>query len=181
MNYSQIKEEAKQHQREKLDNGVIKVFVGCATCGISVGALEVVEAFRNELKRYEIQGDIIKVGCLGICFAEPLVYIMKNGNPTICYKNLKPEDVSRIVYNYFIEDDPCLDLAIGTLEIKEGNIPYIPELERFEKEDRIILRYAGAIDPEEIRDYIAMGGYEALDKALTLSREEIIEEVKKSG
>ena len=181
MNYPEIKEEAKRYHREKLNDGVLKIFVGCATCGISVGALEVAEAFKNELKKHEIQGELIKVGCLGICFAEPLVYIMKNGNPTICYKNLKPEDVSRIVYNYFIEDDPCLDLAIGTLEIKEGDIPYIPELERFEKEERIILRYAGTIDPEEIRDYIAMGGYEALDKAFTMSKEEIIKEVQQSG
>jgi NADH-quinone oxidoreductase subunit F len=181
MDYSQIKEEAKRYHREKWNSKVTKIFIGCATCGISVGALEVMEAFRKELKRHEIQGEIIKVGCLGICFTEPLAYIMKDGNPTICYKNLKPEDVSRIVYNYFIEDDPCLDLAIGTLEIKEGDIPYIPELERFEKEERIILRYAGYIDPEDIRDYIAMGGYEALDKALTLSKEEIIEEVDRSG
>ena len=181
MDYSHIKEEAKRYHGEKWNSKVTKIFIGCATCGISVGALEVMEAFRKELKRHEIQGEIIKVGCLGICFTEPLAYIMKDGNPTICYKNLKPEDVSRIVYNYFIEDDPCLDLAIGTLEIKEGDIPYIPELERFEKEERIILRYAGYIDPEEIRDYIAMGGYEALDKALTLSKEEIIEEVERSG
>jgi len=181
MDFLQIQEEAKQYQREKLNSKVPKIFIGCATCGISVGALEVAEAFKNELKKHEIQGELIKVGCLGICFAEPLVYIMKNGNPTICYKNLKPEDVSRIVYNYFIEDDPCLDLAIGTLEIKEGDIPYIPELERFEKEERIILRYAGTIDPEEIRDYIAMGGYEALDKAFTMSKEEIIKEVQQSG
>ena len=181
MNYPEIKEEAKQYHREKLNDGVLKIFVGCATCGISVGALEVAEAFEKELKRRNLRGEIIKVGCLGICFAEPLAYIMKDGNPTICYKNLKPEDASRIVYNYFIEDDPCLDLALGTLEIKEGDIPYIPELERFEKEERIILRYAGTINPEEIRDYIAMGGYEALDQALTLPREEIVEGVKKSG
>ena len=181
MNYPQIKEEAKQYHREKLNDGVLKIFVGCATCGISVGALEVAEAFEKELKKRNLRGEIIKVGCLGICFAEPLAYIMKDGNPTICYKNLKPEDASRIVYNYFIEDDPCLDLALGTLEIKEGDIPYIPELERFEKEERIILRYAGTINPEEIRDYIAMGGYEALDQALALPREEIVEGVKKSG
>lgn len=181
MNYPEIKEEAKQYHREKLNDGVLKIFVGCATCGISVGALEVAEAFEKELKKRNLRGEIIKVGCLGICFAEPLAYIMKDGNPTICYKNLKPEDASRIVYNYFIEDDPCLDLALGTLEIKEGDIPYIPELERFEKEERIILRYAGTINPEEIRDYIAMGGYEALDQALTLPREEIVEGVKKSG
>ena len=181
MKYSHIQEESKRYQREKLSSGVPKIFIGCATCGISVGALEVADAFEKELKKRHLPGEIIKVGCLGICFAEPLAYIMKDGNPTICYKNLTPEDASRIVYNYFIEDDPCLDLAIGTLERKEGDIPYIPELERFEKEERIILRYAGAIDPEEIREYIAMGGYEAMDKALTLSKESIIEEIKRAG
>lgn len=170
-----------QFRREKMAGGVPKIFIGCATCGISVGALQVVDAFERELKKQNLPGEIIKVGCLGICFAEPLVYIMKDGNPTICYKNLKPEEVPRIVYNYLIEDDPCLDLAIGTLEMKEGNIPYIPEIEKFEKEERIILRYAGYIDPEEIRDYVAMGGYEALDKALAMAKEEIIEEVKRSG
>ena len=170
-----------QFRREKMTGEVPKIFIGCATCGISVGALEVAETFEKELTKHHLPGEIIKVGCLGICFAEPLVYIMKEGNPTICYKNLKPEDAFRIVYNYLIEDDPCFDLAIGTLEMKEGDIPYIPELERFEKEERIILRYAGVIDPEEIRDYIALGGYEALDKALTMAKEEIINEVKRSG
>ena len=181
MHYSQIRQEATQYYHEKMNNGTPKIFIGCATCGVSVGALEVAEAFEKELIKHHLQGEIIKVGCLGICFAEPLVYIKKEGNPTICYKNLMPEDASRIVYNYLIEDDPCFDLAIGTLEMKEGDIPYIPELERFEKEERIILRYAGVIDPEEIRDYIALSGYEALDKALTMLREEIIEEVKRSG
>jgi NADH-quinone oxidoreductase subunit F len=181
MDYQQIREQANQFHHEKMNNGTPKIFIGCATCGISVGALEVAEAFEKELIKHHLQGEIIKVGCLGICFAEPLVYITKQGNPTICYKNLKPEDAFRIVYNYLIEDDPCFDLAIGTLEMKEGDIPYIPELERFEKEERIILRYAGVIDPEEIRDYIALGGYEALDKALTMAKEEIINEVKRSG
>ncbi len=106
---------------------------------------------------------------------------MKEGNPTICYKNLKPEDASKIVDNYLIEDDPCFDLAIGTLEMKEGEIPYIPEVEKFEHEERIILRYAGHIDPEEIRDYIALGGYEAFNKALNMGQEEIIQEIKRSG
>ncbi len=170
-----------EFRREKMTGEVPKIFIGCATCGISVGALEIAETFEKELIKHHLPGEIIKVGCLGICFAEPLVYIMKEGNPTICYKNLKPEDAFRIVYNYLIEDDPCFDLAIGTLEMKEGDIPYIPELERFEKEERIILRYAGVIDPEEIRDYIALGGYEALDKALTMAQEEIINEVKRSG
>src|SRR4030067_3168758 len=114
MTYSQIRDQAKQFHLEKMTRGAPKIFVGCATCGISVGALQVVETFERELKKQNLPGEIIKVGCLGICFAEPLVYIMKNGNPTICYKNLTHEEAPRIVYSYLGEDDPCLDLAIGT-------------------------------------------------------------------
>jgi NADH-quinone oxidoreductase subunit F len=181
MHYSDLKNQAIQYRRDKYQNDVPKIFIGSATCGISVGALEVAEAFEKELKKHGLPGQIIKVGCLGICFAEPLVYIVKEGNPTICYKNLRPEDASRIVDNYLIEDDPCLDLAVGTLEMKEGEIPYIPEVEKFEHEERIILRYAGHIDPEEIKDYIALGGYEALNKASNMEQREIIHEIKRSG
>lgn len=181
MIYPRLREQAMAFRRQEMAGDDPRIYIGCATCGISVGALEVREAFERELSRYHLSARLFKVGCLGICFAEPLVYIAKSGNPTICYRNLKPEDASRIVYRYFLEDDPCLDLAIGTLELKEDAIPYIPELEKFEREERIILRYAGYIDPEEIRDYIALGGYEALDKALSMPRESIIDEVKRSG
>lgn len=181
MEYQQLRQEAERHFKERWSGRIPKIFIGSATCGISVGALEVSQAFEEALKRQGLQAEMVKVGCLGICFAEPLVYILKEGNPTICYRNLKPEDAHRIVSSYLIEDDPCFDLALGTLEMREGGVPYIPELEKFENEERIILRYAGHIDPEEIRDYIALGGYEALDKALTLPREEIIQEVKRSG
>lgn len=181
MTYQDLREQAIEFRQKAMSSDDIKIYIGCATCGISVGALEVREAFEKELKKHPLPYRIIKVGCLGICFAEPLVYIAKKGNPTICFKNLKPEDVPRIVYNYFLEDDPCLDLALGTLELKEGEIPYIPELEKFEREERIILRYAGYIDPEEVRDYVAMGGYEALDRALSMAPEAILDEVKRSG
>ncbi|MCX8118930.1 MAG: SLBB domain-containing protein [Desulfobacterota bacterium] len=181
MTYQQLRQQAIEFRRKTMEAEEPRIYIGCATCGISVGALEVKETFEEELSKHHLPAKIITVGCLGICFAEPLVYIAKPGNPTICYRNLKPEEVSRIVYRYFLEDDPCLDLALGTLEEKEDGTPYIPELEKFEREERIILRYAGYIDPQEIRDYLALGGYEALDKALDMTPEAIINEVKRSG
>lgn len=181
MDYQQIRQNAEHLFQEKWGGGATKIFIGSATCGISVGALEVSQAFEEAIKRHGLQAEIIKVGCIGICFAEPLVYILKEGNPTICYKNVKPEDVHRIVYNYLIEDDPCFDLVLGTLELKEETLPTIPELERFEHTERIILRYAGYVDPENIQDYIALNGYQALNKVLSMPREEIVEEVKRSG
>ncbi len=181
INYSGLRQNAKERHRKKWTGDTPKIFIGCATCGISVGALDVAAAFDSEMKRYDIKGEIIKVGCLGICFAEPLVYIKKDENPVICYANIKSEDVSKIVYNYLLEDDPCFELVLGTLELGDNKKPYIPELEKFEKEERIILGNAGYLDPEDILDYIAIGGYDALEKALAIPGEKIIEEIHISG
>jgi len=181
MIYEEIKEKAKLIFEEKMNDEIPNVWIGSATCGISVGAREVASEFERQLKRYNLEARIIKVGCLGLCFLEPLVYILKKNAPIICYKNIKPELVSKLVYNYLLEDDPCLDLAVGTLELKDDNIPYIPEVERFEKETRIILKYTGYINPEDINDYIALGGYEGLNKALRMKKEEIIARLRNSG
>jgi NADH-quinone oxidoreductase subunit F len=84
------------------------------------------------------------------------------------------------VEGYIVGDDPCLELALGTLEINGRGAPTIPELPRFEHELRLILGHCGYIDPENVHDYIANGGYRALEKALKMRPEDIIEEIKKS-
>jgi NADH-quinone oxidoreductase subunit F len=109
------------------------------------------------------------------------VIISKPESLRIVYHNITPDLVPRLVEGYIIGDDPCLELALGTLEKDGRGTPYIPELPRFEHELRLILRHCGYIDPENIHYYIANGGYGALEKALTMMPEEIIEEVKKSG
>ncbi len=179
--FENIKNDASLHWEKQRKSENIKILVGAATCGVSVGALQVIEAFENEIKKYNISAKIIKVGCLGLCYAEPLVVIMKNGNPNVCYKNINPNLVHELVTKYLLEDDLCFDFALGILEGGEEEPAYIPELERFEREKRIILRYSGYINPEDIYDYVALGGYEGLNKALSMEKKEIIEEIKKSG
>jgi NADH-quinone oxidoreductase subunit F len=85
------------------------------------------------------------------------------------------------VEGYIAGDDPCLELALGTVEGGDREIISIPELPRFERELRLILRHCGYIDPENINHYIANGGYSGLEKALKMSPEKIIGELKKSG
>ena len=157
------------------------ILVGTATCGRAAGALDVIDAFKIELSRQSIDVPIIQVGCIGLCYAEPLVIISKPESLRIVYHNITPDLVPRLVEGYIIGDDPCLELALGTFDIDERGAPYIPELPRFEHELRLILRRCGYIDPENIHDYIANGGYNALEKALRMSPEQIIEEIKKSG
>jgi len=92
-----------------------------------------------------------------------------------------PQLVPTLVEGYVLGDDPCLELALGTVEAGEGEAVYIPELPRFEHEHRLLLRNCGYISPGSIHHYIANGGYSSLAKALKMEPAAIVEEVKKSG
>lgn len=179
MTFEEIKKGAKS-QWEAL-KGRTHILVGAATCGRAAGALNVIDAFKNELARRGVDVPMIQVGCIGLCYAEPLVIISKPDSFCIAYQNITPELVPRLVEGYIIGDDPCLEIALGTLETDEKGIPYIPELSKFDHELRLLLRYCGYIDPTNIHHYIANGGYDALEKVLRMPYDEIIEEIKKSG
>jgi NADH-quinone oxidoreductase subunit F len=158
------------------------LLVGAATCGRSAGALAVLEALKAELAKHHIDAIVIQVGCLGLCYAEPLVDIIKPGCPRICYSNVTPEMVPQLVEDYIVKDNPRPDLALGT--IGDGGVEGIPrlfDLPMLKPQVRIVLRNCGHIDPESINDYIANGGYMGLTKALKMSPEGVIAEVKKSG
>jgi NADH-quinone oxidoreductase subunit F len=157
------------------------ILIGTATCGRAAGALDVVDAFDKELARRGLEVPIVQVGCTGLCYADPFVIISKPGSLRVAYANITPENVPRLVEGYVVGDDPCLELALGTMEGGGGEAIYIPELPRFERELRLILSHCGYIDPENINHYIANGGYSGLEKALRMSPEKIIKELKESG
>ncbi|MDH4269984.1 MAG: SLBB domain-containing protein, partial [Dehalococcoidia bacterium] len=165
---------------EALQKGVY-ILIGTATCGRAAGALDVVDAFKKELTRRGLEVPIIQVGCTGLCHADPFVTISKPGSLRVAYANVTPETVSRLVEGYVAGDDPCLELALGTVEGGRGETISIPELPRFERELRLILRHCGYIDPENINHYIANGGYSGLSKALRMLPQDMIGELKKSG
>jgi len=156
------------------------VLVGAATCGRAAGALNVIDAFGKELARRGLQVPIIQVGCMGLCHAEPLVVICKAASLRVVYGHVSPEVVPRLVEGYIVGEDPCLELALGTLEEDRGAF-YIPELPRFERELRLILHRCGNIDPENINHYMANGGYSGLERALRMEPDEIIAELRKSA
>jgi NADH-quinone oxidoreductase subunit F len=179
MTFEEINNKAKS-EWEAVQKGSY-ILVGTATCGRAAGALDVVDAFNKELTRQGLKVPIIQVGCTGLCHADPFVTISKPGSFRVAYANITPEIVPRLVEGYIAGDDPCLELALGTLEGGGGEAIYIPELPRFERELRLILSHCGYIDPENINHYIANGGYSGLGKALKMSPKKIIGELKKSG
>jgi NADH-quinone oxidoreductase subunit F len=157
------------------------ILIGTASCGRAAGSMAVVEAFKNELARQNAVATVSQVGCMGLCSLEPLVIIIKPGSFTVCYHHVTAQLVPVLVDGYVLGDDPCLDLALGTVEGGDDKAISIPELPRFEHERRLILRHCGYIRPENIEDYIANGGYSSLARALQMNPVDIIEAIKRSG
>jgi len=181
MTFEEIQKQAKADWDSWYHGEAPHILIGMATCGRAAGALPVVEAFNRELANRSVRARVTEVGCIGLCSLEPLVTIIKPGSFTVCYNNVTPQVVSTLVEGYVVGDDPCLDLALGTLDGGDGKAVYIPELSRFEHEYRLLLRNCGYIDPGNINHYIANGGYGSLVKALKMEPAAIIREVKKSG
>ncbi len=159
-----------------------RILVGAATCGRSAGALEVLQAINAALEKHRINAILVQVGCIGLCYLEPLVDITKPGRPRVLYGSVTPDTASQLVEDYVLGDNPRPDLALGT--IGDGTIHGIPvfyELPVLKPQVRIVLRNCGTIDPENINHYVALGGYGGFARALTMSPEQIIDEVKRSG
>ena len=165
---------------EKSDNP--RILVGAATCGRAAGALAVLEAIKTALVQNNIRADITQVGCIGPCYAEPIITIIKTGQPQIYYGNVTPELATQVIEEYLIKDNPCPDLALGTMgDGALDGIPKLFELPMLKPQVRVALRNCGIIDPGNINHYIAQDGYLGLVKALAMPPEEVVEEVKKSG
>lgn len=121
---------------------------------------------------------IIETGCMGPCELGPVMLVYPDGT---FYIRLKEEDVEEIVKEHFLKGRPVTRLLWEAPEARKiaeekRQIPF------FEKQLKIALANCGKIDPENIEEYIATGGYEALGKVLTeMKPEEVIDEIIKSG
>jgi len=180
LSFQEIKSRAELCWRELWDSGKPVIIVGAATCGRAAGALEVVQAIKDELKRHRLACSVVEVGCMGHCYAEPIVTISKAGYPPICYGHVNPVIARRLIREFILGDNPCLEFVLGALE-ENDLIPSFSDFPRAKYEKKVILKNCGQIDPEQIDHYIANGGYVALTKTLQMQPEETVEEVKRSG
>ncbi|MDP2719911.1 MAG: NADH-quinone oxidoreductase subunit NuoF [Dehalococcoidia bacterium] len=165
---------------EKSDQ--VRIYLGSATCGRAAGAKTISDELEEELQKRNISAVITQVGCIGSCYLEPLVDITKPGKPRISYGNMTPKKMVELVDDYIVNDNPRPDLALGS--IGEGSVEGITDFFQtpmLKSQVRIILRNCGFIDPEKINHYIARGGYSGLVRTLTMTPDQVIEELKKSG
>jgi len=178
--FQEVRNQALERWQALWDSGRPAILVGTATCGRAAGALEVLQALRDEVKKHNLDCPVLEVGCLGHCYAEPLVIVRKPRYPAIAYGRINPVTAGRLVRDFILGDDPCLEFVLGALETNDL-VPSFADFPRAQYEKRVILKDCGLIDPEQIDHYLANGGYQALVKALQMKPEDIIEEVKRSG
>ena len=141
-------------------NSDIKFFrVGVASCGVAAGAAEVRTLLENA-----VDVPVIGVGCIGHCYAEPIVEAVLKDGSSVFYSEVKANDKA----------------IANIIELGEANRFEIPAV-RKEKELVKVLALAGKVDPVNFDDYVANGGYEGLKRALAMRPEEVVNEVKLSG
>jgi len=162
------------------------ILIGMGTCGIAAGASEVAQAARQDVEKRGLRAQIVGVGCIGMCVKEPLMDIWLPGRPRITYANVKPEMVPQLIEEHLVNGRVVKKLALAQMLFPgvhpEEGLPTYPELPFYKKQLRIAMRNCGMIDPENILDYIAVDGYQALAKALGgMQPDQVIEEMKTSG
>ena len=123
---------------------------------------------------------IVATGCMGLCAQGPLIRVEIKGKKDILFKRLNLDAVRTIMEKYVA---PALETD-GDIVLAEELKPYVLSLDLpfFTKQEKVVLKNAGHIDPEDITEYMARGGYLALEKALkTMTPAQVVDEIKKSG
>lgn len=153
----------------------------CAGTGcISSGSKKVEAALREELTRKGLDKEvkIIETGCHGFCEMGPLLIVYPEG---VFYVRVQEDDVPDIVEQHLYKGR-IVERLLYKEPISLEKIPKYSDIDFYKKQMRMVLENCGHIDPEHIEEYIALGGYLALGKALThMTGEEVVEEVKISG
>ena len=142
---------------------------------------ELIDAFHNLLQERGLAGEVqvIKTGCFGLCALGPVVIVYPEG---CFYSHVTVEDIPEIVEEHILKGRIVTRLLYQETVVDDSTIKNLNHTKFYEKQTRVALRNCGVINPENIDEYIAMDGYEALGSVLTrMTPDEVIQVVKDSG
>ena len=177
-----------------------KIMVGMGTCGLATGAGEVFEAISEEVEKQKLDWIVSPTCCIGFCQEEPLVDILQPGRPRLTYKEMTPEKARELI-KALVKGEFKKEGVLAKIEEEEylvedkiwkypkdsppkelEKIPTYAQLPFYAKQLKIAMRNCGFINPENIEEYIARGGYRTLYKVLKeIKPGKVIAEVTKSG
>ncbi len=147
----------------------------------SSGSTQIIEEFEKQINELGLQDEVqvVRTGCFGLCELGPVVIVYPEGS---FYSRVKPSDVAEIANEHLLKGRIVTRLLYSDSVTDEGTIRSLDKTKFYAKQLRIALRNCGVIDPENIEEYIAVDGYQALGKVLTgMTPQEVIDIVKASG
>jgi len=169
-------------RRKKIERPIF--FVGAGTCGLAAGAGKTLAEIRKKLSDKGINAEVVEVGCVGLCSAEPIVDVQLPGRARLMFTSVMEENAARIID--VISGKIPEELLLGQYRSEESRqwegLPYMDEHPFFKPQTRLVLKNCGLIDPGSINEYIARGGYRAFsDTIKNMTPEELCREVEMSG
>jgi len=170
-------------RREKVSRPVI--YIGAGTCGLGAGAGKTLQAVRSYLDEKKIEAEVLEVGCIGLCSAEPLMEVQLPGKCRLSFQYVTGEKVKGLLDALFAGNVPYENLLGQHRQAGMEAWPKTPFLDEhpfFGPQTRWVLANCGIIDPTSIDEYIAHGGYQAFVKTIySLTPAELCDTVEKSG
>jgi len=163
--------------REKSNSpgSLVQIRVAMATCGIASGARSIMNTLIEKIEKEKIAAVVTQGGCMGYCYAEPTVEVKIPGKDPVVFGYVDSNVAIDIIDKYILKGE----LLDGIIPV---NYQTFNEDSKTQKQIRIALRNCGFIDPENIDEYIARDGYEALGNILTeMTPAQAIDIMKKSG
>ncbi|MDD6989131.1 NADH-quinone oxidoreductase subunit NuoF [Ruminococcus sp.] len=162
--------------------GYRKQVLVCGGTGCtSSGSKKVIDALEKALKANGLEKEIlvVRTGCFGLCSLGPIMIVYPEG---AFYSQATPEGVERIVKEHLKEGKVVKEFLYQETVHEDGSIISLSETAFYKKQLRVALRNCGVIDPENIDEYIAVDGYQALAKVLTkMTPDDVINEITASG
>ncbi|RKY00961.1 MAG: NADH-quinone oxidoreductase subunit F [Spirochaetes bacterium] len=188
--FKKILEELKLEGKKHLFPDKLKISVQSATCGKASGADEIYSTLENTLKDEDVI--LERVGCIGLCQQEPMVNVYVPGWKPVVYANLTPKIIEELAPQWlegkFPEKNALGQLGSSYLDDMEGilkpvsGIKRIEDLGFFKKQLKIVLRNSGFINPLDIYEYVARGGFYSLYRVLhEYEPDQVIDDIIKSG
>ena len=170
-------------RRESIDKPVISV--GAGTCGMVAGALKTFDAINEYVADRKIDVIVQKVGCLGLCNLEPLIDIHIPGKKRIIFKNITEDKVFSLlddIFHKILPEEHAFAQYSSNMFSSWNNIPELEKLPFFALQNRQVLCSCGKINPYDIKEYIAFGGYRAFVKTIrNYTSEQICNIIEESG
>lgn len=179
----EVKKKRNELLRKNLASPVI--YVGTGTCGIAAGSGNTLRAVREYLQKTTQEADIVEVGCIGLCSAEPLMDVQLPGKARVSFRNVSEDLVPQLLDECF-HNQLSGNHVLGQLRNDEHeyweNVPIINDLPFFKNQQRLLLYDCGEIAPERLDEYLAREGYGAFVKTiLNYPPDEVCDMIEESG